>query len=312
MATSTVLLGIELTLRGRGLTVARPRYEWKTDITNPELLAAELKRQSRPPDLFTFAQRLPKSKPAWPEYHWEWDNVAAIPVSTYGHWFSQQLHRNPRNKIKKAEKQGLEVRIVPFDDTLIAGIKSIHDEVPVRQGRPYVHYRKSLEAVRKGYETFLGDSTFIGAFFRGEMVGFLKLVTTDRFARSMGLLTKNKFRELAPMNALIAKAVDICAAKNMPYLVYGRYDYGKVGANSVIDFKYYNGFEHILLPRYYIPLTARGRTALSLGLHNGLVERLPKFLVQALRGFKVSYYEWRYRAELAASFAADSVTPARN
>lgn len=297
------IAGIEFKVTGRVMTVARPRFEWNTDVNNPDEIVEGLRARSQRIDLLTFAQRLPHSRPQFLSYYWEWDNVAAIPISTYENWLEHQLHRNPRNKLKKAQKLGLEVRIVPFDDELIEGIKAIQDDVPIRQGRPYSHYRETPEKIRKGYGTFLDQSVFLGAFFKGEMVGFFKLVSTDRNARTMGMLTKNRYRDLAPMNALVAKAVEICAERRIPYLVYARYDYGKVGSDTLIDFKFYNGFEHILLPRYFIPLTWRGRLALSLRLHNGLANRLPKPWVRAVRQARIGYYERRYRASLAASFA---------
>lgn len=294
---------IELKLTGSWLRIARPRYEWLVDVADPQSLVDDAQRLGKRIDLITFAQRLPESRPQFPHLRWEWDNVAAIPLTTYDNWLNRQLHRNPRNKLKKAQKAGLEVRVVPFDDQLVAGIKEIHDEVPVRQGRPYVHYRKSLETVKRGYATFADRSLFIGAFYNRQMIGFLKLVSAGPYSRSMGLLTMIRFRHLAPMNALIAKAVEISAERGDAYLVYGRYDYGKVGSNSVVDFKYYNGFEHILLPRYYIPLTPRGRAALASGLHTGLVEVMPRPLVQKLRDWKVAYHEWRHRKALTSALA---------
>jgi len=306
MAISFNLCGHSLTTRGRLLKVVKAKEEWDTDIVHPELVVDELKRK-RASDLFTFMQRLPVSEPQF-NYYYEWDNVAAIPVSTYDHWHTKQLHRNPRNKIKKAYKEGLDVRVVPFDDSFVQGIKGIHDETPIRQGRPYVYYLDPLEKVRAGYITYLERATFIGAFFDNKLIGFLKLVSTGCYARTMGLLTMIQHRDLAPMNALIAKAVEVCAEHRFTHLVYGRYDYGKVGSDTVVDFKYYNGFEHIVLPRYFVPLTKRGEIALALKLHQGLVARLPRPLVQKLRDVKVSYYERRFGAPKAKTKPAPKPT----
>ena len=273
-----------------------------THVADPEVLLGELKKRKVSADIFTFMQRLPASKPEF-DYHMEWDNVAAIPIHDYEHWLSKQLHQNSRNKLRKGMKKGLTIKTVDFDDALIRDIKEIQDEVPVRQGRPYAYYGKDLEWVRTGYSTYLDRAVFIGAFFRDELVGFLKLVSVGRFARTMGLLTRVRHRDLAPMNALIAKAVEICAERRFSHLVYGRYDYGKVGSDSVVDFKFYNGFEHILLPRYFIPLNAFGRLALGLRIQRGIKECLPRSLVQTLRRLKVGYYERKYREEIESATA---------
>ena len=54
--------------------------------------------------------------------------------------------------------------------------------------------------------------------------------------------------------------------------------------SSLTEFKRRNGFEKMLLPRYYIPLTARGKIALKLGFHRGLAKNVPKpVLSQLLR-----------------------------
>ena len=43
----------------------------------------------------------------------------------------------------------------------------------------------------------------------------------------MGIIAKIKHRDKAPMNALVAKAVEICAENKIPYLVYDKAYYGK-------------------------------------------------------------------------------------
>lgn len=283
---------------GRLVRIARPREEWDTDVNDPAAWIAALGPAGVHADLFTFHQRLPNSRPRF-DYHMEWDNVAALPISGYDHWLGCQLHQNPRNKLRKAAKAGLVVRESPFDDDFIRGIKAIQDEIPIRQGRPFAYLHKDTDWIRVRYGTYHERARFIGAYFRGEMIGFLKLVSAGRYARTMGLLAKIGCRDLAPMNALIGKAVDVCADLDMPYLVYGRYDYGKIGSDSVVSFKYHNGFEHVLLPRYFVPLTSVGRAALAVGLHRGWQGYAPRPVVQRLRQAKVGYFEWKFRSATA-------------
>src|SRR5690606_9831442 len=76
------------------------------------------------------------------------------------------------------------------------------------------------------------------------------------------------------VNALLAHAVRLCAEKRLTHLVYGSYSYhGQV--NSLSEFKRRHGFTEVKLPRYYIPLTAKGRLALRLRCHQGWVNLVP-------------------------------------
>ena len=52
--------------------------------------------------------------------------------------------------------------------------------------------------------------------------------------------------------------------------------------SSLTEFKRRNGFEQVLVPRYYIPLTLKGKIALSLGFHTRLVQRIPAPVVTQL------------------------------
>src|SRR3954465_15067010 len=66
-------------------------------------------------DLLTFMQRLSQPKPLY-DYPFEWDNLAAVPVSTFDHWWTKQINGKTRNMIRRAEKNGVTVREAPFDD----------------------------------------------------------------------------------------------------------------------------------------------------------------------------------------------------
>src|SRR5438552_1655252 len=78
-----------------------------------------------------------------------------------------------------------------------------------------------------------------------------------------------------PANALIAKAVEICEAKGVRYLTYGNFHYGNKGIDRLLEFKIRNGFEAILMPRFYVPLTLKGALCMRLRLHRGLLGILP-------------------------------------
>ena len=115
------------------------------------------------------------------------DNLAVLPVSTFENWWTKQIGFKARNKAKQAEKKGVVVREVPFDEALVRGIWEIYNESPVRQGRRFPHYGKSLDAVHRMSATFPESSIFIGAFDGNRLVGFIKL-TIDDSATQAGIM----------------------------------------------------------------------------------------------------------------------------
>jgi hypothetical protein len=204
-----------------------------------------------------------------------------------------------RNKAKQAEKKGVTVREVPFDDNLVQGIWEIYNECPVRQGRPFTHFGKDLNTVRKEEATFPESSIFLGAFLGTRLIGFVKLVhdETRTQAGLMNIVSMIKHRDKAPTNALVAQAVRSCAERQIPYLVYSRFAYGKKQPDSVSDFKKRNGFQQIDLPRYYVPLSSLGRTALKLGLHRNFIDLVPEPVVAKLRGLRNAWYNRKFHLE---------------
>ncbi|PYL26392.1 MAG: hypothetical protein DMF44_00010 [Verrucomicrobia bacterium] len=62
----------------------------------------------------------------------------------------------------------------------------------------------------------------------------------------------------------MAKAVERCAEKGFPYLVYAYWLVDSLG-----DFKRSNGFQRFDVPRSFVPLTPIGKLALKVGLHRG-------------------------------------------
>jgi len=281
---------------GRLLKIGHLEFEWDMDIENPSLFIENLKKSDLKIDIFTFVQRVPDSRPKF-SYYMEWDNVAVVPLTTYEDWYKKRIKENTRHKIRKAKRVGVEVKVVQLDEDLVKGIYEIYNEVPVRQGKPFWHYGKSLDSLREIHSTFLERSDFIGAFYKDELIGFLKLVYTDRFARTMHILSKIQHRDKGPNNVLLAKAIEICAEKEVPYLVYGAFDYGKKGADSLSDFKRHMGFEKALLPRYYVPLNSKGAAMLRLGLHHGIVGLLPGKSVRLLLRLRKIWYTRKYRGK---------------
>jgi len=195
---------------------------------------------------------------------------------------------------------------VPYDDALVRGIHKLCNESPVRQGRPFWHYGKNFATVKREHATFLEQSEFIGAYFQDELIGFIKMVYVDRMAVILHILAFNSHYDKRPLNALLTKAVEICAQKKVSYFVYGKYVYGNKTDRSLVEFKRRNGFEQINFPRYYIPLTLKGRVYIGLRLYRGAVGLLPEPVLKRLLRIR----DWlNKRKEKAAAEKSDCPPP---
>src|SRR5260370_3260095 len=228
----------------------------------------------------------------------ERDDVAAVHVSTVDHWWTQQIEPEVRRKVRQAEKKGVMVREVAFGDDLVKGIWEIYNEHTISQGKPFIHYGKDIETVEKEAGTFRDSSIFIGAFLGDTLIGFIKLIIfkNQSQANTMQVISMIKHRDKAPTNALLAHAVRSCAERGIPYLVYSRFSYGKKQRDSLSDFKHHNGFQRIVAPRYYVPLTYLGRASFRLGLHHRFVDRLPESVVGRIRELRNAWYNRKFQA----------------
>lgn len=278
------LCGKEIKISGQLIRTARIAEGYES-ADDPEALVEALKKLSPRVDLFTFVQNLSEPLPKYNSYVMEWENLAALPISTFDNWYTKQIKPAARNKVRKAEKSGVTVREVPFDDELIRGISTINNETPIRQGRRFWHYGDDLETVCRKNGTFLDRSVFLGVFFDETLIGYAKLVSDEAEGQAglMQITSMIRHRDKAPNNMLVAQAVRSCAERGIPYLWYANFSYGKKLRDSLSDFKEFNGFRRVDLPRYYIPLTVAGRFALHLHLHHGLKERVPSPLLDNAR-----------------------------
>jgi hypothetical protein len=283
--------GIDIKVEGRLVKIARPDMDKYELLSDPQALIADLQKAATRVDLFTFMQIMPEVTPKY-SYPMEWDNLAVLPVSTFDHWWNKQIRSLPRNRARQAEKRGVTLREVAFDDTLVRGIWELYNECPVRQGKPFSHYGKDLETVRREEATYLDRSVFVGAFIGEQLIGFVKLPWDEARTQAnlMNILAMIQHRDKAPTNALIAHSVRACADRKIPYLVYQNFAYGKKQADSLSNFKEINGFNRVDLPRYYVPLTALGRAALRFGLHHKLADRFPEPVVAKLRELRNLWY----------------------
>jgi hypothetical protein len=286
----------ELRAAGRLCRIAHLDADDYKFLGDPERVISELRKSKLAIDLFTFLQELPDTSPKYP-YPYEMDNLAVLPVSTFDHWGTKQIGFKARNKAKQAEKKGVVVREVPFDETLVNGIWQIYNECPVRQGRLFPHHGKSFETVREMSATFLDSSVFIGAFDRERLIGFIKLTIDDSHIQAgiMHIVSLLEQRDKAPTNALIVQAVRSCADRGISHLVYSKFSYGKKLRSSLSAFKERNGFRRVDLPRYYVPLTLWGSLAFKIGLHRSLLDLVPESVGAKLRDVRAAWYRHKFQ-----------------
>jgi len=172
--------------------------------------------------------------------------------------------------VRKAEKDNIKVSIVPQTDKLAEGIWKIYNETPIRQGRAFPHYGETRETVAANMNAEK-NSTYIGAYIDEELAGFIQILHGDNIAILSNILAMQIHWDKSVNNALIAKAVEVCAEKGEHWLMYGR-----IGNHPSLDrFKENNGFAKFPITRYYIPLTSKGKLATKIGLHQELKDSLP-------------------------------------
>jgi hypothetical protein len=271
-------------------------------VPDPEAFVSALKQSGLKADVLTFFQRPPEVTPKF-NHHFEWDNYAAVDTTNYDAWW-EKLPQEARKNTRRSAKRGVVVKAVHYDDALAQGIHKLCNESPVRQGKPFWHYGKDFETIKREHATFLERSEFIGAYFQDELIGFIKMVYVDRVAFILHILAFNSHYDKMPLNALITKAVETCSQKGVGYFVYDKYVYGNKKDSSLVEFKRRSGFEQINFPRYYIPLTLKGRIYVSLRLYRGAVGLIPGPVLNVLLKLRDKFYARKEKAEPVKNEAA--------
>jgi hypothetical protein len=283
-----------LVATGKWLRIARVRGEEmkEREIGPPELYLETLrsdKERKLKADIFSFTQKLPSIQPKY-SYPMEGESIAAISLVSYKEWW-ERLPQETRKNVRRSQKRGVTIRVKEFDDELIDGIRAVNDDSPMRQGMKNAYYKLTSEETRDRYSEFVGRCEFICAYYGEEMVGFLHLVYRGDVAAILNLSAKPSHFDKRPANALMAKAVEICEAHGISHVTYGLYNYGNKRDSSLREFKIRNGFEEILVPRYYVPLTPWGRLCIKLKFHRGLIGNLPPSLISAGLRARTLWYD---------------------
>lgn len=277
----------EISVSGKCIRIAKLRHEWCDFLDDPEAFIHALRSGSRTAALFTFVPEIEDRNDALP-FHKEITSIAVLPVSTFEKWWDE-IGFKTRNKARKAEKSGVVLRIVQLDDAFAQGVESIYNETKVKQGRKFYHYGKKAAEIKAELSSFSDRSTLVGAYFKDELVGFMKLFEGRNVLRTVHIIAAMKHREKCVMDALIAKGVELCSQRGIHHLQYGSWTDGGVGV-----FREKHGFQRMDVPRYFVPLSMMGRIILMLNLHRPMRERLPKSWTKQLVLVRAKWNAWKF------------------
>jgi hypothetical protein len=122
----TLVDGKEIVVRGRLPRIAQLRSEYYESVSDPSRFLDELKGAPIKADLFTFIDA--SRSRAFPEFHQEYDSIAALSITTHEHWWKKQINDKTRNMVRKAYKSGVEIRVARFTDEFVRGVVTLYNE----------------------------------------------------------------------------------------------------------------------------------------------------------------------------------------
>jgi hypothetical protein len=282
-----------IVVRGTWLKVAVIRSEdWlATELEDPEACLKMLNKQASHglrADIFTFTQKLPATTPKF-QYPVEWDSIAVVHLTSFKEWW-EGLPQESRKNVRRAQRRSVVVSLRAFDDDLIRALVTLNNDTPMRQGHSNDQYGSTFEQVKKDYSSFLDRSDCVCAYHNNELIGFLKVVYRGEVASILNLLPNPRHSDKRPANALVAKVMELCAAKGVSYVTYGMFNYGNKRDSPLREFKVRNGFGEILMPRYYIPLTTWGKLCMKARLHRGFLGILPQGVISFGNKLRARWY----------------------
>src|SRR5262245_60788990 len=102
-ARSTEIDGRTVVVGGRWIRIASIRDEDLVEgetVRGPEGFVSKLSRSGLRADVFTFAEKLPRTSPRFGHYL-EWDNLAVIPITTFDEWWKKGVESSVRRAVRK-------------------------------------------------------------------------------------------------------------------------------------------------------------------------------------------------------------------
>jgi hypothetical protein len=289
--------GKDIIVRGKWIRIARVESEeWlESELEDPQRCVEVLKQQRSADlraDILSFTQKLPAVRPKY-QYPLEWESIAAVRLTTFKEWW-EGLPQETRKNVRRAQKRGVVVQVRNLDDDLIRDLQILNNDSPVRQGKVFTHYGKTLDQVKKDQEAFLDRCDYICGYHETELIGVVKLIYRGDVASILTFLPKASHHDKRPANAIIAKVVELCVEKGITHLIFGKFNYGNKKHTPLREFKIRNGFEEILTPRYYVPLTVKGAISVRLKLHRGLLGLLPHSVITLLVNARSKLYTFKH------------------
>ncbi|KKN83058.1 hypothetical protein LCGC14_0303240 [marine sediment metagenome] len=193
------------------------------------------------------------------------DQFAGIPVSSYADWWNS-ISRKTRNMVRKAQKLGLTVQRMAFNDELLAATYAIYNESPTRQNRAFPPYGRNTKRIAMDREKTLPQyyhgEEYLVARHNGKIIAYIHLVYTRDSVMFNEILGLMKHRNTSAINFLINEAVKLASDMKLKYIIYG-----KLANNNLGKFKLNNGFEKIKMYRYFAPVNIRGKLICSLRIY---------------------------------------------
>jgi hypothetical protein len=277
--------GKNIVVGGKWIRIARVEAEeWlESELEDPQRCVQVLKQQRSADlqaDILSFAQKPPDIHRKY-QFPVEWDSVAAVCLTSFQEWWDG-LPQETRKNVRRAQKRGVVVQVRTLDDALIRDLQILNNDSPVRQGKVFTHYGKTIDQVKKDQAAFLDRCDYICAYHEKELIGVVKLIYRGEVASILTFLPKASHHDKRPANAIMAKAVELCEQKGIHYLTFGKFNYGNKHHTPLREFKIRNGFGEIRVPHYYVPLTVKGAISVRLKLHRGLLGLLPHGVITFL------------------------------
>lgn len=287
-----------IVIQGRIIRIASLHdEEWlEEELRNPEAYVKGLSGDLRAfrADIFSFSQKVPSTEARY-SYPMDRRSVAVANVLSFEDWWNS-LSQVTRKNVRRSRKRGVTLRVREFETEVIRGIEEVQNESPIRQGRRYPHFGKSFEQVKRDHGSFLDRSDFICAYCGEEFIGFLKLVYRGNIASILQLNSKAAHYDKRPSNALLAKAVELCEARGISHLIYGKFNYGH-NDSSLREFKERHGFYEMLVPEYYVPLTSWGWICVKLHLYHGAMHLVPEGVLSLARNLRARWYSLKSKTK---------------
>src|ERR1700747_1521844 len=99
---SSEICGRTVVVTGKWLRLATVKDENLVEgeiVEDPRVFLDEMRNSPLQADIFTFAQKIPETKPKY-DYAFEWDNWAAIPITSFNDWWEKTLPQESRKNVR--------------------------------------------------------------------------------------------------------------------------------------------------------------------------------------------------------------------